>query len=51
MDWMPVRLTSGAPRMAMDTKTPAGFFFFHIMTRRPQTGRELIIETTRTGLG
>src|SRR6202021_4285881 len=34
----------------IDTKTPAGRFFFHIMASLAQMERELIIERTRAGL-
>ena len=34
----------------VDTKTPAGRFFFHVMASLAQTERELILERTRTGL-
>ena len=34
----------------IDTKTPAGRFFFHIMARLAQMERELIVERTRAGL-
>src|SRR5208282_1209365 len=34
----------------IDTKTPAGRFFFHIMASRAQMERELIVERTRAGL-
>jgi DNA invertase Pin-like site-specific DNA recombinase len=34
----------------IDTKTPAGRFFFHIMASLAQMERELLIERTRAGL-
>ena len=34
----------------VDTKTPAGRFFFHVMASLAQMGRELILERTRAGL-
>src|ERR1700756_2547356 len=34
----------------IDTKTPAGRFFFHVMANLAQMERELIIERTRAGL-
>ena len=34
----------------VDTKTPAGRFFFHIMASLAQMERELILERTRAGL-
>ena len=34
----------------VDTKTPAGRFFFHVMASLAQMERELILERTRTGL-
>lgn len=34
----------------LDTKTPAGRFFFHIMASLAQMERELIVERTRAGL-
>ena len=34
----------------IDTKTPAGRFFFHIMASLAQMERELIVERTRAGL-
>ena len=34
----------------VDTKTPAGRFFFHVMASLAQTERELILERTRAGL-
>jgi DNA invertase Pin-like site-specific DNA recombinase len=34
----------------IDTKTPAGRFFFHIMAGLAQMERELIVERTRAGL-
>lgn len=34
----------------IDTKTPAGRFFFHIMASLAQMERELVIERTRAGL-
>src|SRR6266481_1022331 len=34
----------------IDTKTPAGRFFFHVMASLAQMERELIIERTRAGL-
>ncbi len=34
----------------IDTKTPAGKFFFHIMASLSQMERELLIERTRAGL-
>lgn len=35
---------------AIDTGTPAGRFFFHVMASLAEMERELIIERTRTGL-
>jgi DNA invertase Pin-like site-specific DNA recombinase len=35
----------------IDTKTPAGRFFFHVMASLAQMERELIVERTRAGLG
>jgi DNA invertase Pin-like site-specific DNA recombinase len=35
---------------SIDTKTPAGRFFFHIMASLAQMERELIAERTRAGL-
>jgi DNA invertase Pin-like site-specific DNA recombinase len=34
----------------IDTKTPAGRLFFHVMASLAQMERELIIERTRAGL-
>jgi DNA invertase Pin-like site-specific DNA recombinase len=34
----------------IDTKTPAGGFFFHVMASLAQMERELIVERTRAGL-
>jgi DNA invertase Pin-like site-specific DNA recombinase len=34
----------------LDTKTPAGRFFFHVMASLAQMERELILERTRAGL-
>ena len=34
----------------IDTKTPAGRFFFHVMASLAQMERELIVERTRAGL-
>ena len=34
----------------IDTTTPAGRFFFHVMTSLAQMERELIVERTRAGL-
>jgi len=34
----------------VDTKTPAGRFFFHVMASLAQMERELIVERTRAGL-
>jgi DNA invertase Pin-like site-specific DNA recombinase len=34
----------------IDTKTPAGRFFFHVMASLAQMERELIMERTRAGL-
>src|SRR5258707_5638635 len=34
----------------VDTKTPAGRFFFHVMASPAQMERELILERTRAGL-
>ena len=34
----------------IDTKTPAGRFFFHVMASLAQIERELIMERTRAGL-
>ena len=34
----------------VDTKTPAGRFFFHVMASLAQMERELILERTRAGL-
>ena len=34
----------------IDTTTPAGRFFFHLMTSLAQMERELIVERTRAGL-
>jgi DNA invertase Pin-like site-specific DNA recombinase len=34
----------------IDTKTPAGRFFFHVMASLAQMERELIAERTRAGL-
>src|SRR6202041_3197114 len=35
----------------IDTMTPAGRFFFHVMASLAQMERELIVERTRAGLG
>jgi DNA invertase Pin-like site-specific DNA recombinase len=35
---------------AIDTDTPSGHAFFHVMTRLAETERELTVERTRTGL-
>ena len=35
---------------SVDTKTPSGRFFFHIMSALSQMERELILERTRAGL-
>ncbi len=35
---------------SIDTKTPAGRFFFHVMASLAQMERELIVERTRAGL-
>jgi DNA invertase Pin-like site-specific DNA recombinase len=35
----------------IDTKTPAGRFFLHVMASLAQMERELIVERTRAGLG
>jgi DNA invertase Pin-like site-specific DNA recombinase len=35
---------------AIDTRTPAGRFFFHVMASLAQMERELIVERTRAGL-
>jgi DNA invertase Pin-like site-specific DNA recombinase len=35
---------------SIDTKTPAGRFFFHVMASLAQMERELIMERTRAGL-
>lgn len=35
---------------AIDTSTPAGRFFFHVMASLAQMERELLIERTRAGL-
>jgi DNA invertase Pin-like site-specific DNA recombinase len=35
---------------AIDTSTPAGRFFFHVMASLAQMERELIVERTRAGL-
>lgn len=35
---------------SIDTKTPAGRFFFHVMASLSQMERELVIERTRAGL-
>jgi DNA invertase Pin-like site-specific DNA recombinase len=35
---------------SIDTKTPAGRFFFHVMASLAQMARELIVERTRAGL-
>src|ERR1700726_3251012 len=35
----------------INTKTPAGRFFFHVMASLAQMERELIVERTRAGLG
>jgi DNA invertase Pin-like site-specific DNA recombinase len=40
-----VSLTDG-----IDTRTPAGRFFFHVMASLAQMERELIAERTRAGL-
>jgi DNA invertase Pin-like site-specific DNA recombinase len=34
----------------INTKTPAGRFFFHVMASLAQMERELLVERTRTGL-
>jgi DNA invertase Pin-like site-specific DNA recombinase len=34
----------------VDTKTPAGRFFFHVMASLAQMERELILERTRAGM-
>jgi len=36
---------------AIDTSTPAGRFFFHVMASLSQMERELLIERTQAGLG
>lgn len=35
---------------SIDTSTPAGRFFFHVMASLAQMERELIVERTRAGL-
>ena len=35
---------------AIDTSTPAGRFFFHVMASLAQMERELLVERTRAGL-
>jgi len=35
----------------IDTKTPVGRFFFHVMASLSQMERELVVERTRAGLG
>ena len=35
---------------AIDTKTPAGRFFFHVMASLAQMERELVVERTQAGL-
>ncbi|MDM4448505.1 recombinase family protein, partial [Klebsiella oxytoca] len=35
---------------SIDTSTPAGRFFFHVMSALAEMERELIIERTRAGL-
>jgi len=37
-------------RDAIDTATPAGRFFFHVMASLAQMERELLVERTQTGL-
>ena len=34
----------------INTKTPAGRFFFHVMASLAQMDRELLVERTRAGL-
>ncbi|WP_434616619.1 recombinase family protein [Arthrobacter sp. A5] len=34
----------------IDTMTPAGRFFFHVMASLPQMERELTVERTRAGV-
>jgi DNA invertase Pin-like site-specific DNA recombinase len=57
--WKLVDLVSGFERDgvnfvsitdAIDTSTPAGRFFFHVMASLAQMERELIVERTRAGL-
>jgi DNA invertase Pin-like site-specific DNA recombinase len=45
--WAPFRRSADG----VDTKTPAGRFFFHVMASLAQMERELILERTRAGLG
>lgn len=35
---------------SIDTSTPAGHFFFHVMSALAEMERELIVERTRAGL-
>jgi DNA invertase Pin-like site-specific DNA recombinase len=35
---------------SINTKTPAGRFFFHVMASLAQMERELLVERTRAGL-
>ena len=35
---------------SIDTSTPSGRFFFHVMASLAQMERELVVERTRTGL-
>ena len=44
------RVQFRSPTDGIDTTTPAGRFFFHVMASLAQMERELLAERTRTGL-
>lgn len=48
--WKLDRLGRSVLTDGIDTKTPAGRFFFHVMASLAQMERELVVERTRAGL-